>query len=218
MKKLFFSIFLFLLSLAVNAQISRAQDFYGTTDLKTFREGRDKEFRDPKESPLREKDFATFKGLKYYSLDQTFRVAAEFKPTRGAKFFRMPTSSQQTQRFAKYGELKFKLNGQEITLNVYQAEAVLLDEKLKKYQDLLFVPFKDLTNGAKTYGGGRYLDVKIPPSNKVILDFNLAYNPSCAYGSDKFSCPIPPKENHLPIKIEAGEQSYLSDKENEHKK
>jgi uncharacterized protein (DUF1684 family) len=218
MKKLFFSILLFLISFAADAETGKAQDFYGTTDLKTFREGRDKEFRDPRESPLREKDFADFKGLKYFPLNQAFRVEAEFKKKTEAKFFKMPTSSEKTKRFAKYGELKFKLNNQEFILNLYQAEAVLLDEKLKEYRDLLFAPFKDLTNGAETYGSGRYLDVKIPSSGKIILDFNLAYNPSCAYGSDKFSCPIPPKENYLRVKIAAGEQSYLSDKENEHKK
>ena len=92
-------------------------------------------------------------------------------------------------------------------MNVYQADKSVL-EKFPEYADLLFVPFKDATNGAETYGGGRYIDVKTPKGNKVILDFNLAYNPSCAYGSDRYSCPIPPKKNFLKIPIKAGEKNF----------
>jgi uncharacterized protein (DUF1684 family) len=103
--------------------------------------------------------------------------------------------------------LKFKLNGKDYFLNVYQSDADVL-AKFPEYKDILFVPFKDATNGKETYGGGRYIDIKMLSSKKVILDFNLAYNPSCAYGSDRYSCPIPPKENFLQVEINAGEKSY----------
>lgn len=103
--------------------------------------------------------------------------------------------------------MSFKLNGKNYSLSVYQADAEVL-EKFPEYADLLFLPFKDLTNGKETYGGGRYIDIKTPAGNNVILDFNLAYNPNCAYGSERFSCPIPPKENFLPAQIKAGEKSY----------
>jgi hypothetical protein len=93
-------------------------------------------------------------------------------------------------------------------LSVYQAEISLL-EAFPEYKDLLFIPFKDLTNGRESYGGGRYIDIKNPAGKSAIIDFNLAYNPSCAYGSDKYSCPIPPKENFLQVKIKAGEKTYL---------
>ena len=72
---------------------------------------------------------------------------------------------------------------------------------------IYYIPFTDLTNGEETYGAGRYLDFKIPESEKVIIDFNLAYNPYCAY-NHSYSCPIPPKENNLNIKIEAGEKTF----------
>ena len=187
--------------------VAAAQTFYGTNDLKTFREGRDKEFRSRAESPLLEPDFANFKGLNYFVEDRAFRVEAQFERTADAKYFQMPTSSGIPKKYVQYGVLKFKFNNREQRLNVYQADAATL-AKYPEYADLLFVPFKDLTNGAETYGGGRYIDIKKPAGEKVVLDFNLAYNPSCAYGSDRFSCPIPPKKNFLKVKIKAGEKSF----------
>lgn len=74
----------------------------------------------------------------------------------------------------------------------------------------MFVPFKDLTNKTETYSGGRYLSIWKPKGEKIILDFNMAYNPSCAYGSGRFSCPIPPKENFLSVEILAGEKKFIS--------
>jgi uncharacterized protein (DUF1684 family) len=175
--------------------------------VKVFRAGRDKEFRDKKESPLKDEDFSGFKNLNYFSVDKKFRVAADFVRTSDEKYFQMPTSAGKTKKYIKFGVLKFKLSGKDYSLNVYQADAETL-LKFPEYKDLLFVPFKDATNGKQTYGGGRYIDIKIPAGERVILDFNLAYNPSCAYGSDRFSCPIPPKENFLQVKVNAGEKSY----------
>ncbi len=172
---------LFVLSLFSAAN---AQTFYGTTDLKTFRAGRDAEFRNKEESPLKEEDFAGFKGLNYYPVDKAFRVNAKFKRTADEKYFEMPTSSGKTKKFVKYGELTFRLGGRQQQLNVYQIDEAIR-AKFPEYSDLLFVPFRDATYRTETYGGGRYIDIKTPKSDKVILDFNLAYNPNCAYGSDK---------------------------------
>ena len=72
-----------------------------------------------------------------------------------------------------------------------------------EYEDYLFIPFNDLTNGNETYDGGRYLDLKTTSESTIVIDFNKAYNPYCAY-NDKYSCPIPPRENDLPIEIKAG--------------
>lgn len=203
MKRLFFTICL-LLSFVC---LANSQTFYGTTDLKTFREGRENEFRNKTETPLQDKDFAEFKGLNYFPENKKFVVKATFKRTSDEKYFQMPTSSGKSKKFGKYGVLSFKLNGKKQTLSVYQADAEVL-KKYPEYADLLFVPFKDLTNGAQTYSGGRYIDLKTPTGNEVILNFNLAYNPNCAYGSDRYNCPIPPKENALQVKIEAGEKIY----------
>lgn len=187
--------------------LAQAQTFYGTTDLKIFREGRDKEFRNKEESPLKEKDFSSFNGLNYFPEDKKFRVNAKFTRTSDEKYFQMPTSSGKSTKFVKYGILSFKLNGKPQTLNVYQPDAEVL-KKFPEFADLLFVPFRDVTSGKETYGGGRYIDIKMPVKNKVILDFNLAYNPNCAYGSDEYSCPIPPKENFLQAEIKAGEKTF----------
>ena len=198
---------LFLSLLVVFSTAANGQSFYGTDDLKVFREGRDKEFRNKSESPLKGDDFANFKGLNYLPNDKNFRVEANFMRTSDEKYFQMPTSSGKVKTFVKFGTLNFKLNNQDYSLNVYQTDADSL-LKYPEYKDLLFVPFKDLTNGKETYGGGRYLNIKIPSDKKVVMDFNLAYNPNCAYGSDRYSCPIPPKENFLQIEIKAGEKIY----------
>ncbi len=185
----------------------KAQTFYGTTDLKTFRDGRDNEFRNKDESPLKEVDFPNYAGLNYFPFDKKLRVKARFKKTKDEKILLIPTSAGKTRRFVKYGILKFKIEKQKYILNVYHTDKESRD-KYPEYKDLLFIPFKDLSNGKDSYGGGRYLYILDTNKKKVILDFNLASNPACAYGSDKYSCPIPPRDNHLKIEIRAGEKSY----------
>lgn len=187
---------------------ANAQAYYGTTDLKEFRDGRDAEFRNKEESPLKSEDFAKFKGLNNYTFDRAFRVTATFERTADEKYFEMPTSSGRTKKFVKYGVLTFTIGGKQQRLSVYRTDAETL-AKFPEYADLLFVPFKDATNRTETYGGGRYLDIKAPKGKTVTLDFNLAYNPSCAYGSDRYNCPIPPRENSLDVQITAGEKRYF---------
>ena len=185
-----------------------AQTFYGSTDVEVFRSGRDKEFRDRSESPLTDADFAAFSGLKYYPLSHKFRVNAALERTSDAKYFQMPTSSGITKKFIKYGILRFRLNGKRQSLNVYQMDPDVM-AKSPEFADLLFVPFKDLTSGKGTYGVGRYIDIKAPKGGRVVLDFNLAYNPNCAYGNGKYSCPIPPRENFVRAEIKAGEKTFV---------
>jgi uncharacterized protein (DUF1684 family) len=183
-----------------------AQTYYGSTDLKIFRDGRDHEMRDPKETPLPEAEQARFAGLKYYDVDKRFRVKAKLVTEAGKQRVHFQTSSGKTDIMLRYGTVSFKLMGKKLSLNVYRSEALAASEE---YGDLLFIPFRDETSGKETYGAGRYIDIKISGAKKVILDFNLAYNPNCAYGSDKYNCPIPPKENRLDVEIKAGEKSYL---------
>jgi uncharacterized protein (DUF1684 family) len=97
------------------------------------------------------------------------------------------------------------LKGKEYKLTVYQYMKLLNDEKYAKY---LFLPFADLTNGKQTYIGGRFIDLEIPDNDDLVIDFNKAYNPLCAYGNPKYSCPIPPVENQLKVKIKAGVKTY----------
>ena len=96
------------------------------------------------------------------------------------------------------------LEDEEFVLNIYQSQQLITDPK---YANYLFLPFTDNSNGEDSYAGGRYLDLKIPKNDVIVLDFNQAYNPYCAY-SGKYSCPIPPEDNHISLAIHAGVKNY----------
>lgn len=203
------SLILIILFLLGFATIAQSQTFYGTTDVKTFRDGRDAELRNKDESPLLDADFEIFKGLNYFATTDKYKVRAMFEKTPDERYFLMPTSSGRSVRYLKVGILRFKIDGKEFSLSAYQSEKINTNKEWnKKYGHAFFIPYKDLTNGKETYSGGRYIYMKIPESNDTILDFNLTFNPSCAYGRDRYSCPIPPKANRLKIEIRAGEKSY----------
>lgn len=195
-------IILFVLTVAATVA---GQTHYGSTDVESFREGRDREFRNRAESPLTPEDFRNFDGLKYFDLSEKFVVNATLEKNSGTERFVLPTSAGTKRGFLKYGVLKFEIDGLAFALTVFRPEE---KPKLAEYADLLFIPFRDLTNGKETYGAGRYIDLKMPAGDSVVLNFNLAYNPNCAYGSDRFSCPVPPRENFLQTKIFAGERNF----------
>jgi uncharacterized protein len=167
------------------------------------REEKNQSFRE-ESSPLPQEKIADFQGLNYYSIDYQYFVKCKFVRSKKKKTINIPTSTQRIAVYKKYGELVFELNGQTCRLTVYQNEEI---SRRPGYADYLFVPFRDLTSNKSTYGGGRYLDFRIPKTDEVWLDFNSAYNPYCAY-SYKYSCPIPPKENTLNVAIEAGEKNF----------
>lgn len=156
-------------------------------------------FLDPKTTPLTQAKLAHFKGLPYYEVNKNYLVEATFNPSGGQTIFAMPHTLNRAYEYIEAGTLSFQLNGKNLQLMSYLRKGEMGDSVE------LFIPFTDLTGGKTTYGGGRYLDVKATlSSKKVWVDFNMAFNPYCAYNVD-FSCPIPPKQNHLPIAIEAGE-------------
>ncbi|QDA59838.1 DUF1684 domain-containing protein [Hymenobacter jejuensis] len=168
-----------------------------------FQQELNAEYRNPHESPLPPAERKAFKGLPFFPTDYAFYVEATLERDSTALPFRMKTSTAREPEYRKYGVLHFTLNGQPLQLIVYQS----LDLMRKPgYGDYLFVPFTDPTNGHESYGGGRYIDLRIPKSPVLMLDFNRAYNPYCAY-SPKYSCPVPPAENRLPVAIRAGVQS-----------
>lgn len=158
------------------------------------------EFADPEESPLEKKDLKKFKKLDFFPIDEKYNVVATFMRTPNEAPFNMPTSTDRLPIYVKYGVATFTLDGKEMQLSVYQNQALSLKEE---YKDYLFIPFTDQTNGLASYGGGRYLDVTIPESDTLVINFNKAYNPYCAY-SGRYSCPIPPRENDLDVEIKAG--------------
>lgn len=142
-----------------------------------------------------------FIGLNYYPVNETYRINAHFEKNKGKKF-KMQTSTERAPIYRRMGYLIFELNGQKCKLTVYQNVEL---SKQKEYRNYLFIPFRDATSGTTTYGGGRYIDFETPENENVLIDFNLAYNPYCAY-SHRYSCPIPPLENTLTISVEAGEK------------
>tara|TARA_Y100001972_G_C7665965_1_gene336716 strand:- start:894 stop:1499 length:606 start_codon:yes stop_codon:yes gene_type:complete len=164
----------------------------------------DAQLSDEEGSPLDKKELKRFDGLEYYPIDSTYRVKARFIRTPNELPFNMPTTTDRLPIYVKYGEAVFTLNGKEFTLPLYQSQTLLSVDTMEDY---LFLPFTDLTNGIETYGGGRYLDLKVPQEDFIILDFNKAYNPYCAY-NERYSCPIPPRANRLDIEIRAGVKDW----------
>lgn len=155
-----------------------------------------------KDGPLEAQD-SSF--VDFYAGNESYLVKCKFVATKGGEPFEIPTSAGTTKTYTKFGEFRFELNGKKQKLAVYRSMA-LLNHPI--YKDYLFIPFKDNTNGADTYGGGRYLDLYMKDmGEEIILDFNKAYNPYCAFSAG-YSCPIPPQENHLKISIEAGERNF----------
>jgi uncharacterized protein (DUF1684 family) len=176
-----------------------AQD-YITTMLQE-RKSKDSLFRYDENSPIKAGEKEKFEGLAYYKIDSTYCLQATYLPLTKVKQVKMRTTHNGTPRlFKRAGELHFQVAGKVYKLFAYQPTG------RQVFKNFLFVPFYDATNGTTTYGGGRYLDITLPKNaQKVVLDFNKAYLPYCAY-NETYVCPIPPKENRLPIKIEAGEQ------------
>lgn len=172
-------------------------------EIMAYRAKYTSDFLTDENSPLKKKDL---KFLRFYEPDETFQVKCTFEQVLDGEPFEMPTYSGKTKSYMVFGKLHFTLNGQKMSLNIYRSLALA---KIPKYQDYLFVPFMDLTSAHETYGGGRYLDLRMGELNAetIYLDFNKAYNPYCAF-SDGYSCPVPPAANHLKVKIEAGEQNF----------
>ncbi|MDC8106775.1 DUF1684 domain-containing protein [Chryseobacterium sp. B21-037] len=170
-------------------------------EIKKFQKNLNAEYLNPKETPLRGDNFTNFKAHPFFPVDLKYRVQAKLVRTANAEPFEIPTSSGKTKQYKEYGKASFTLEGQEYTLTLYQSLDLL---KQEKYKDYLFLPFRDLTNGKETYGGGKYMDLKIPKGNTLILDFNQSYQPYCAYNAYDYNCPVVPEENKLPVEIRAG--------------
>ena len=204
MLKLLLSSILFI---ALAAQPCFAQSGEHATRVKEHRTEQHQHFLDAEQSPLTGHDRAHFKGLPYFPIDSTYSVEARFKRTKKEEPFKMNTSSGKQKDFVKYGEASFELMGEKLTLNLYQNLAYA---DHPEYGKQLFVPFTDPTNGNESYGGGRYMDILIPEGKTFTIDFNLAYNPYCAYSSG-WSCPIPPRENDLSVPIKAGVKQWKHD-------
>jgi uncharacterized protein (DUF1684 family) len=169
-----------------------------------FQEDLNAEFKNPEESPLADRFRIGFETLDFFAPDTNYVIVATLERTPEALPFLMPTNTDRKSQEKVYGIALFSLNGKEHTLEIYQ-NAELTQEK--GYEDYLFLPFTDQTNGKQTYGGGRYLDLRIPQRNTIVLDFNKAYNPYCAYNK-KYSCPLVPAVNSLATRVLSGVKDF----------
>lgn len=162
------------------------------------------DYKDATKSPLKEKDRKEFKGLDFFKFDSTYVVTAKLTRTPDEKPFKMKTTTDRLPNYVKYGVVEFQLEGKPHQLDIFQNLDILDDEE---YKDYLFLPFLDNTNGEGSYSGGRYVEGKIPEGNTIVLDFNTAYNPYCAY-NDKYSCPIVPRSNYVDADVKAGVKAF----------
>ncbi len=178
--------------------------FSQTETSQEYQDNLNKEYANKKESPLTDEDFQTFKTLDFYDINPKFIVEAKFVKSENEKVFEMKTSTTRLPKYLKFGVLHFKIDNLDYVLNVYQNIDLI---KTIGYEDYLFLPFSDLTCSDKSYIGGRYIDLRVPKSDKILIDFNKAYNPYCAY-NHKYSCPIVPLENDLKIAILAGVKKF----------
>ena len=170
-------------------------------EIKKFQSDLNKEYLNKRETPLRGDNFENFKAHPFFPIDLKYRVTADFIKNENPEPFDLPTSSGKTKSYQEYGKAHFMIDGKSYALTIYQSLDLM---KMEKYKDHLFLPFRDETNQKETYGGGKYMDLKIPKGNTIVLDFNQSYQPFCAYNAYDYNCPIVLEENKLPIEIRAG--------------
>jgi uncharacterized protein len=144
--------------------------------------------------------------FRFFPVNKKYLVRCSFEAVKDTVGFFMKTSGMTRTKYYNYGKLSFTLDNTPLQLFVYQSQKLM---NTPEYADYLFVPFTDATTGDKTYGSGRFIDLRLGDikNNTVLLDFNKCYNPYCAYASG-YNCPVPPKENRLTVAIKAGEKVF----------
>jgi len=167
------------------------------TDLSDFRNDKDEFFRTDPQSPLDRGQQETFTGLNYYPENPDLRFDLRLEKVENPEPIVMATSNGDEQEYYQIGQIRFMVKGQESILQVY------VPVEGGEY----FIPFVDATAPAMTYGAGRYLEPKDLGGGMLHVDFNLAYNPYCAY-NERWSCPLPPRANRLAVRINAGEKKF----------
>lgn len=173
-------------------------------EIEQQRAEKNADYNDSLKSPLNPIHLAEFNSLEYFKVDSDFNIEGTLELTPEQKPFEMATSTDRVPVYRKYANLHFNVKGEDFVLGVFQNMDYIDDSVYKNH---LFIPFQDLTSSKEAYGGGRYIDIQIPDTDKVMIDFNLAYNPYCAY-DDRWSCVIPPPENFLEVRILAGEKKF----------
>ncbi len=176
-------------------------DIYSSTVLETI-ESRKNYLQFNESSPFNQYN-VEYTPPKYFPIDPSFKVNATVEKIDKRDMVLIQNSDGKKESYLKYAWLSFKLKEKELKL------LVLKPSGFGAIDETLLCAFADESSGTSTYGAGRYIDIEIGKTDKVVLDFNLAYNPYCAY-VDGYTCPLPPPENILPIGIEAGEMDFKS--------
>ena len=169
------------------------------SQLDAFRAAKDRFFKQHPQSPLTDEQRSSFQGLRYFPEQPALRLALAVEPSSDEATLVMQTSTGDVQEYRRIGRLRFTVDGELAALTLFADEA-----------GGLFLPFADALAGQETYGAGRYLEPEPLGDGRVLIDFNLAYNPYCAYNDD-WSCPLTPSENRLKVAIRAGERLFHSD-------
>jgi uncharacterized protein len=168
--------------------------------VESWRANRDKVWSET-DDPIPAEKRGQFLPLRYFAPDPSYAVPAELKLSDTRPVVELPTSTGELRRMQIVGTLEFTLNGQKLSLGALSPAG----EPIRS----LFVPFADLTTKQETYAAGRYLDIEPTPTGIYTIDFNYAYNPTCAY-NNAYSCPYPPPSNRLQIAVRAGEKAPAS--------
>jgi uncharacterized protein (DUF1684 family) len=163
-----------------------------------WRSARERLMHEDPESPIPQDKRDTLLPLRYYAPDASYIVPAELDVSSDRPVLEMPTSTGTLRKMERVGTLRFSLHGQPMTLQAFVETGQPLES--------LFVPFADMTTGIDTYAAGRYLDILPTRTGLYEIDFNRAYNPSCAY-NERYECPYPPPANRLKVAVRAGEKA-----------
>lgn len=169
------------------------------SDLAGFRKMKDDFYREHFQSPLSADQKKNFTGLSYFPENEDLRFVLELERYANPEPIQMQTSKGDVRDYFRVGQIRFPVQDAESVLQVYES----LDN-MGEY----FIPFIDATASHETYGGGRYLEPEAVGPDRLLVDFNMAYNPYCVYDYTRWSCPIPPAENKLTVRIEAGEKNF----------
>jgi hypothetical protein len=182
----------------------RRSDLSDEETCRRFRTQRDHLFASHPQSALSEAQRVNFRALPYYPYDSNWRLVLPVNSEVEQETIKVELQGDGLVRMQRFGQIEFEVAGQAVSLSLFWVMG---------YGGGIFLPFRDLTNEETTYGGGRYLLDTIKHAdlghedNRLVIDFNYAYNPSCAY-NPRWHCPLAPRENWLPVAISAGEQRY----------
>lgn len=196
----------FLLSLVVLlsgvsfGQRQAADDAGLYSEIQDFQAEQNEHYLNKKTSPLTRKERRNFGGHEFYSVDLSYVVEAKFIKILKEDTVELMSSSGNVKYYRPYATISFEIGGIDCELTAYQSMRL---RNIEEYKNYLLLPFRDATSGKSSYGGGRYLDIEITTDSTIVLNFNLAYNPYCAYTSG-YNCTVPPEKNTLTAAVKAG--------------